>query len=62
MVRKLADAESAGFQGSLIWDGLKDDGTRNRIGIYIVIFEAFNSAEGDSRTFKETVVLARRLN
>lgn len=62
LVRELADSEQAGFEGSLIWDGLKGDGSRNRIGFYIVIFEAFDSANGNNRTFKETVVLARRLN
>lgn len=61
LVRKLTDGQPAGFEGSLIWDGRKDDGTRNRIGIYIVVFEAFNSASGKNRAFKKTVVLARRL-
>ena len=62
LVRELADSKPAGLQGSLIWNGLKDNGSRNRIGIYIVIFKAFDSAGGDNRTFKKTVVLARRLN
>ncbi|MEL7835224.1 lamin tail domain-containing protein [Fodinibius sp. Rm-B-1B1-1] len=61
-VRTLADGEQAGFEGQLIWDGRKDDNSRNRIGIYIVIFEAYDSASGSDKTFKETVVLARRLN
>lgn len=59
LVRELADGYQAGFEGSLIWDGLTDDRRRNRVGIYIVLFEAYNSAEGKDRTFKETVVLAR---
>ncbi|MDR9419363.1 lamin tail domain-containing protein [Gracilimonas sp.] len=59
-VRKLADGYQAGFEGSLIWDGLTDDGNKNRVGIYIVLFEAYNSANGQNRTFKETVVLARK--
>ncbi len=61
-VRKLADGKPAGSESSLIWDGLKNNGNRNRIGIYIVIFEAFDSAGGRTKTFKKTVVLARRLN
>lgn len=61
-VRELADGKAAGFEGSLIWDGLKDNGDRNRIGIYIVIFKAYDSANGNNKTFKETVVLARRLH
>lgn len=59
-VRELADAKPAGFSGSLIWDGLTDSGNKNRVGIYIVLFEAYNSAAGRDRTFKETVVIARK--
>lgn len=62
MVKELADGKQAGFSGQLIWDGRKDDGGRNRIGIYIVVFEAFDSASGEDKAFKETAVLARPLN
>lgn len=58
-VRELANNQQAGFTGSLTWDGLTDDRKKNRVGIYIVLFEAYNSASGSDRTFKETVVLAR---
>lgn len=59
-VRELADGLQAGFEGSLIWDGRTDDNRSNRVGIYIVLFEAYNSANGKNVTFKETVVLARK--
>jgi hypothetical protein len=59
-VRELVNNYQAGFEGSLIWDGLTDDRTRNRVGIYVVYFEAYDSASGRDRTFKETVVLARK--
>lgn len=59
-VRELVNNYQAGFEGSLIWDGLTDDRTRNRVGIYIVYFEAYDSSNGKDRTFKETVVLARK--
>jgi hypothetical protein len=59
-VRELADGKPAGFSGNLIWDGLTDSGNKNRVGIYIVLFEAYNSATGRDRTFKETVVIARK--
>lgn len=61
-ITELADGKQAGFEGTLIWDGRKNDGSRNRIGIYIVIFEAYNSASGENKAFKKVVVLARRLN
>ena len=59
-VRKLADAYPAGFEGSIIWDGLTDDSRKNRVGIYIVLFEAYDSANGRHMTIKETVVLAKK--
>ncbi len=59
-VRELVDGKPAGFSGSLTWDGLTDDGNKNRVGYYIVLFEAYNSASGTDRTFKETVVIARK--
>ncbi|MFA5668243.1 MAG: lamin tail domain-containing protein [Balneolaceae bacterium] len=59
-VRTLADGKAAGFSGNLIWDGLTDDRKDNRVGIYIVLFEAYNSAAGKKKVFKETVVLARK--
>lgn len=61
-IKELADGKPAGFTGSLTWDGRRDDGRRNRIGIYIIVFEAYDSASGRNKAFKETVVLARKLN
>ena len=58
-VRTLADGEQAGLEGTVTWDGMKDDGTENRVGFYIILFEAYNSTNGSDRTFRETVVLAR---
>tara|TARA_R110002124_G_scaffold285065_2_gene463139 strand:- start:184 stop:4329 length:4146 start_codon:yes stop_codon:yes gene_type:complete len=59
-VRELVDGKPAGFSGSLIWDGLTNDGNKNRVGIYIVLFEAYNSTAGRDQNFKETVVIARK--
>jgi hypothetical protein len=60
LVRNLADGLNAGLSGSVIWDGLTDSGSRNRIGIYIIYVEAYNSANGNRRAFRETAVLARQ--
>lgn len=60
LVRKLAEGIPAGFEGSVIWDGMTDSGQNNRIGIYIVLMEAYNSSSGKNRTFKETAVIARQ--
>lgn len=61
LVRTLADGRPAGLTGILTWDGRRDNGMENRVGIYIVLFEAYNSVSGRTKTFRETVVLARRL-
>ncbi|MFP3435436.1 hypothetical protein SB781_37375, partial [Paraburkholderia sp. SIMBA_061] len=60
-IKELADGRPAGFEGTLSWDGRRDDGRRNRIGIYIIVFEAYDSASGRDKAFKKTVVLARKL-
>ena len=60
LVRTLTEGIPAGLQGSVIWDGRTDDGQRNRIGIYIILVEAYNSSSGRSRAFRETSVLARQ--
>lgn len=60
LVRNLADGLPAGYSGSAIWDGLMDDGSRNRIGIYIVLVEAYNSSNGSRKAFREIAVLARQ--
>ncbi|MCW9706026.1 lamin tail domain-containing protein [Fodinibius salsisoli] len=61
-IKELADGKPAGFEGTLIWDGRRDDGRRNRIGIYIIVFEAINSSTGSDKAYKKTVVIARKLN
>ncbi|MCC5908194.1 MAG: lamin tail domain-containing protein [Balneolaceae bacterium] len=60
LVRNLTEGEAAGFEGSVIWDGRTDDGRENRIGIYIVFVEAYNSTNGENRSFRETAVIARQ--
>ena len=62
LIRNLAEKPSAGFEGTLLWDGYRDNGERNRIGVYIVYFEAFNSATGGDKVFKELAVLARNFD
>ena len=61
LVRNLSDAKQAGFEGQVLWEGRNEQGQELRIGIYIVLFEAYNSSTGRNRTFKKTVVLARKL-
>ncbi|HKI44140.1 MAG TPA: lamin tail domain-containing protein [Balneolales bacterium] len=61
LIRTLVNGKIAGSAGTLIWDGLDDRGRRNRIGIYVILFEAYGSMNSPDREFKKTVVLARHL-
>lgn len=61
LVKTLADGKAAGPEGSLLWDGRRDNGQENRIGIYIILFEAYNSSAGSKQSFRKSVVLARQL-
>ncbi len=61
LVRKLAENLYTGTsEGSIFWNGLKDDGTKAPVGIYIVFIRVFN-LEGNVKEFKKTVVLASKL-
>ena len=62
LVRTLEEAVLAGRTGQLLWDGLDDGGRRLRLGVYVVLFEAFDAEGGTAAVFKEPVVLARRLD
>jgi len=60
-IRNLAEQLVAGKQGSIIWDGKREDGTSNRIGIYLLVFKARDSTSGKEVIKKETIVIATKL-
>jgi hypothetical protein len=47
-------------EGSIYWDGTKDNGEKANIGIYIVYLEIFNM-DGDVKRYKKTAVLGSKL-
>jgi len=61
LVRTLANNQPSGSSGSVIFDGLGDDGQAMRIGIYIIFLEALNDGTGIVETMKTVVVVARKL-
>lgn len=61
LVRKLQRNTSLATAGSFIWDGLDDSGKLSKVGIYIIKFDAF-TLNGKAESFKQTCVLASRLN
>jgi len=61
LVRTLLNNHASGSSGSVVFDGLEDDGRAMRIGIYIIFLEALNDNSGVVETLKTTVVVARKL-
>jgi len=61
LVRTVSNNQPSGLSGSVVFDGIGDDGAALRIGIYIVFLETLNETEGVVETLKTTVVVARKL-
>lgn len=61
LIRTLADGKRAGTDGTIIWNGLNDQNRPDRIGIYIILFEAYDPSRGSKKVFKKPFVLARML-
>jgi hypothetical protein len=58
-IKELADNEVLGTEGFFRWDGDQNDGTKARVGYYVVAFDVFND-EGFVKTFRERVVIATK--
>jgi hypothetical protein len=61
LVRTLSNNQASGASGSVIFDGIGDDGQVLRIGIYIIFLEAINEGSGVVESMKTVVVVARKL-
>jgi hypothetical protein len=59
-VRKLLDNVLLGTEGAISWDGLLEDGTKGRIGPYVVVLEVYD-LDGNVEKYRRTVTLAHRL-
>ena len=62
LVREIEDAGITANTGSVFWDGFDGAGRELPVGIYVVLFEAIDSTNGNTEVFKEPVVLARQLD
>ncbi len=61
LIRNLINNQASGSSGSVVFDGLNDDGQTLRMGIYIIFLEALNDNSGVVETVKSVVVVARKL-
>lgn len=61
LIRKLLKNQLIATSGNMIWDGLDDNGNLAKIGIYVVVFDVFD-LKGNTKRFKNTCVLAAKLN
>lgn len=61
LIRYFARSSLLGLKGSWNWDGLDDKNQKLPVGTYIIYTEIFN-LQGRKKQFKNTIVLARRLN
>lgn len=61
LVKELLRGEILATTGNIKWDGVTDDNTKARLGIYILYIEYF-TPEGRTEMYKQEFVVAGRLN
>ena len=59
LIRHLVKGELVGQEGSILWNGLDNNGNRVPIGVYVVVTEVFNFS-GKVKQFKNAVVVGTR--
>ncbi len=59
LIKTVANNETLAFEGFFRWDGEQEDGTKSRVGYYVVWFEVFDNT-GNIQTFRKRVVVAAR--
>lgn len=59
MIKELANNALLGTEGFIRWDGDRDDGSKARIGYYMVWFEVFDTS-GTVKTFRKRLAVASR--
>lgn len=61
LIRTLVNNQSSGSTGSIIFNGLNENNSPLKIGMYIILFEATNAQTGQQEILKDVVVVARKL-
>ncbi len=60
-IRRLANNQLLGRDDDVVWDGICDDGSKARIGIYVLYIEMFNT-NGDVKKHKKVCVVAGKMD
>lgn len=60
LVKQLQRNQSLGTNGSILWDGMADNGRRQPVGVYIAVIELYH-ASGRRRTYRLSFALAAKL-
>ncbi len=62
LVRTLVNNQAFSSSGSVVFDGLDDNGNLLRMGIYLVLVQSVNEKNKQAQTLKGVLVLAHKLN
>ena len=58
-IKTITNNETLGFEGFFRWDGDRDDGSKARMGYYVVWVEVFDTS-GLVKTFRKRAIIASR--
>jgi hypothetical protein len=58
LIKTLANNETLGYEGFYRWDGDRDDGSRARVGYYVVWVEVFDAA-GSVSVFRKRAIVGK---
>jgi hypothetical protein len=59
LIKRVVNNELLGNKGTITWDGTNEQGQKASVGIYLVLFEYFNSS-GEVHSIKKTITLKTR--
>ena len=58
LIKTLANNETLGYEGFYRWDGDRDDGSRARVGYYVVWVEVFDTG-GSVRVYRKRAIIGK---
>ena len=61
IIKTVSQNELLGLTGTIIWDGIREDGQKATIGTYVLLMEAFNINGGSEFVSKKAFVVAGKM-